>query len=363
MLHGNIFNINNLIRPLTLTGGGIFLVFVILSNILEDSSDPRYANVMQVLPKEANANDHLSDDELFIEPVAINVPLLGSLTAIKSEENIPPMQVSYAQVEYALRLVKLDSFGQLILNASAEASLSRSVARLPADLSEAQIVHIKQLIQRSLPGGAGNQVADVFSKYYRYKTSEKALMMNLPRPDDIDTALEQLATMTDLRYEMMGGEYAEKLFGEQQRRAEHHLVSEIVRRDNTISAEEKDVQLGQLKKEAQNKGLVFSSPSTEVQQLNADIDKMRTDSQDETMIQARREQLLGRVAAEQLSLMESQQNDWQLRYQKFDQEKAFILAAALDDDEREQQLDRLFLRHYSVEELPGARAYDQKFTR
>jgi len=365
MVHGNMINIKSLIQPLVLAGVGMFLFAIVLLDIFEDSSDPEYTTIMQVLPADDTLRNDFNNDEIVIKssPVNNNTPLLSVQLATRSQKAIPKMQVGYAEIEYALRLVKLDSFGQLILNANTEASLSRSVARLPADLSEAQIIHIKELIQTSLPGEAGNQVADVFTKYYRYKVAENDLVMSFSRPDTIDVALEQFVIKTDLRYEMMGDAYAEKLFGEQQLRAEYHLESEVIRRDGSISAEQKNEQLGLLKTKAQDNGLAFSSPSSEVQQLNNDVNKMRADGQDEAMIQDRREQLLGKAAADQLSLMESQQNDWQLRYQKFDQEKAFILAAALDNEEQEQQLDHLFRRHYSAEELPGAKAYDQKFTR
>jgi len=377
MLHGNMINIKSFTRPLLITAGALGLIVTVLTDIVSDSSDPgsldsgsldsRYAKVMQVLPEGDKKNAQLSDKRFIdalideVSPANTNEQQSGASVAVLDELIKPKMQVGFSEVEYALRLVKLDSFGQLVLNDKTESSLSRAVARLPADLPEHEITHILELIQTSLPGEAGAQVADVFTKYYRYKATEKVLVMNSIRPESIDTALEQLATMTELRYEIMGEEYAEKLFGAQQRSAEYHLEREIIRRDNALSVEERNQQLTHLKTTAQQSGLAMSSPSLEVQQLHTEVEKMRVQGQDETMIQMRREQTLGKGAAEQVSLMEQQQNDWQLRYQQFEQEKQVILAAVLDADDQQQQVNSLFLRHYSVEELPGARAYDQQF--
>jgi len=319
---------------------------------------------MQVLLEEEKAPINTDGAELTLtsSPNIQTISQPEPLDTPSVELSKQPMQVGYAQVEYALRLVKLDSFGQLILNANTEASLNRAIARLPADLPEEQIAHIRELIKSSLPGESGAQVADVFTKYYRYKVTEKALLVNSPRPYSLESAVEQLSTMTDLSYEIMGAEYAEKLLGAQQSRAGYHLESELIKRDNSVSIEERNKKLAQLKAEAENNGMIFSSPSEEVQQLNAEVERMRAAGEDETQIQARREQTLGKGAADQLSLMEAQQNDWQVRYQSFEQEKNLLLASALDDHELQQQMDSLFLLHYSVEELPGARAYDKQFT-
>jgi len=374
MLHGNMINIKSFIRPLLITAGSAGLIMTVLTDIISDSSDSdsldlKYSKVMQVLPEGDNKLAHLNDERFIdalideVAPANSGEQQSGAPVAVLDEVIESKMQVGFSEVEYALRLVKLDSFGQLILNDKTEASLNRAIARLPTDLPEDEIAHILELIQTSLPGEAGAQVADVFTKYYRYKVTEKALVMNSPRPDSIDTALEQLATITDLRYEIMGEEYAEKLFGAQQRRAEYHLEREIIKRDDAISVEQRNQQLTQLKTAAQKSGLVMSSPSPEVQQLHDDVEKMRAEGQDEAQIQARREQTLGKGAAEQVSLMEQQQNDWQLRYQQFEQEKQVILAAVLDADDQQQQVNSLFQRHYSAEELPGARAYDQQYAR
>jgi len=362
MLHGNMINLKNFIRTLMCAGGALLLI-VVMSGFSEDSPDPEYTKVMQVFTEEDKSTAYSGGGEVVFETSLESSSELTSEAQVKSSFELAKQQikVGFAEVEYALRLVKLDSFGQLILNDKTEASLNRAVARLPADLPEDEIAHIQALIQTSLPGEAGAQVADVFTKYYRYKVTEKALVMNSPAPDSVDTALEQLATVADLRYEIMGDEYAEKLFGTQQRRAEYYLESEIIREDSTLTVEEQSQKLTQLTVAAEKNGLAISSPSAQVQQLNADVNEMRSAGLNEAMIQERRAQTVGKDAAKQLGLMEAQQNDWQLRYQQFEQEKQLILAAVLDAGDQQKQVDSLFLRHYSAEELAGARAYDQHF--
>ncbi len=363
MLHGKMINIKSCIRPLAVGTGILFLILTVITNFVEDASDPQHANVMHVLLEEKKPAIYSADTEVIeaLSPVIQTISQPETQNLPSAELDKQKMKIGYAQVEYALRLVKLDSFGQLVLNANTEASLSRAVSRLPTDLSEEQIAHILELINNSLPGETGARVADVFTKYYRYKVTVKELMINSSRPDNIDAAIEQLAMTTELRYEILGDEYTEKLFGEQQSRAEYHLERELVRRDSTISTEEKNQQLTLLAAKAKKNSLVLSSPSKEVQKLNADVEQMRLDGLDEELIQERREQTVGKDAAQQLALMEAQKNKWRLRYLEFEREKELILAANLDPDQQQLQVDNLYLLHYSAEELPGARAYDQQF--
>jgi len=288
------------------------------------------------------------------------VQLKAQIEAGAGETQELSINIGFSEVENALLLAKLDPFGGLILNAETEASLNRVVARLPENLDIDDIAHIQELIKQSLPGEAGMQVADVLGKYYRYKGLEKAFAMEAEPPNTMQAALEQLSAIAELRYDAMGADYAESLFGVQQRQAEYYLERDIIEQDNAISEELREQQLLQLSAAAEQGGLSFSSLPDDVQQLNDEVAKMRADGEDESLVQAHRERLLGKDAAEQVARMETQQNDWNLRYQEFELEKEIILTAGLSVGDQQQQIDSLFSRHYSLEELPGAKAYDNQ---
>lgn len=331
---------------------------------MADSSDitpeQAYSNVMTVMPaKIASESTSISLLQKQGQKPSV-VQLKAQIEAGAGETQELSKNIGFSEVENALLLAKLDPFGGLILNAETEASLNRVVARLPENLDIDDIAHIQELIKQSLPGEAGMQVADVLGKYYRYKGLEKAFAMEAEPPNTMQAALEQLSAIAELRYDAMGADYAESLFGVQQRQAEYYLERDIIEQDNAISEELREQQLLQLSAAAEQGGLSFSSLPDDVQQLNDEVAKMRADGEDESLVQAHRERLLGKDAAEQVARMETQQNDWNLRYQEFELEKEIILTAGLSVGDQQQQIDSLFSRHYSLEELPGAKAYDNQ---
>jgi len=365
--------------PEVLIGVSIFGVVVLSSAYSVDgASINNYSSAMTVV-SEVNVSEfndpeeHGDETELVANNLAgkisgvtkpeidLNSDQVTLLNKVLIEENERRNVIGLIEVENALKLAKLDAFGQIIVNADSEASLSRVVARLPSAMSEEEITHIQGLIKLSLPGEAGEQVADVLLKYYRYKEIEKSMVLDSEQPGSMQSALVQLTTMAQVRAEIMGQQYSEDLFGVQQRRAEYYLEKGIIEQDRDLSVEARKHQLHHLKVAAEQQGQYFSSASEEVQALNDEIARLRVAGQNESQILDKRAQLLGSDAAQQLAAMESQQNDWQIRYQHFEQEKQLILASVLETTEQQNQLDALFHRHYSMEELAGARAYDNQF--
>ena len=323
-------------------------------------SEQTYSNVMTVMPEKTTPGQPSLLSGQQVGAVQTERLLDTLIEAGANEIQKLSINIGFAEVENALLLAKLDPFGGLILDAEAEASLNRVVARLPENLDINDIAHIQELIKQSLPGEAGIQVADVLGKYYRYKGLEKAFALEAKPPNTMQAALEQLTAIAELRYDAMGADYADSLFGVQQRQAEYYLERDIIEQDNAITEELREQQLQQLSAAAEQDGLRFTSLPDDVQQLNDEVAKMRADGEDEDTIHAHRERLLGKDAAEQVAKMEVQQNDWSLRYQEFELEKEIILTAGLSVGDQQQQIDSLFSRHYSLEELPGAKAYDNQ---
>ena len=360
MLHENLINIKQFKSSALLLAAGVLVFGLSLFYSPDDTSEFHNAKLMVKMPE---VGSEQASDSGFSHLVDISVDVLAGEKTKETDKESSEAKIHFglAEVENALLLAKLDSFGRLVIDTEAEASLNRVVARLPSGLNTTELAHIQALIKLSLPGEAGEQVADVLSKYYRYKEMEASLILGSESPGSMQAALVQLEMMAELRQQIMGAEYAESLFGLQQRKAEYYLEKGIIEQDASISIQVRNRQLALLDADAQKNGLALNPVSEEVQQLNAEVSNMRTEGLDEALIQARREQTLGKGASDQLSLMEAQQNDWQLRYQSFEQEKNLLLASALDDYELQQQMDSLFLLHYSVEELPGARAYDKQF--
>jgi len=367
-------------RPQALIGISIFIV-VVLSSVYsaEGPSKYNYSNTMTVVSEfdvsKYNDSKGADDETQLVDKIfsgstakATNLKnesegeqiiLLNQVMIKEGDRN---RKIGLVEVENALKLAKLDDFGQLIINADSEASLSRVVAHLPSALSEEEISHIQGLIKESLPGEAGEQVADVLIKYYRYKEVERSIVLDSEQPGSMKSALEQLTTMAQVRTDIMGKQYSEDLFGMQQRRAEYYLERGIIEQDKSLSVEAREMQLAHLKSAAEQQGQSFASSSEEIQKLNADIAEMRVSGQSESQVRERRAQLVGDDAALQMAGMESQHDEWKLRYQNFEQDKQLIIASLLGATEQQSQIDALFSRHYSMEELAGARAYDNQFS-
>ena len=383
MTDANIRNTHGY-RPLALIGAAIFIVIILCSVYLAgDASSYIYSSAMTVVTDtnvaEVNMSELKEYDESDDETELVAKVFSGNnerdakrnlgtrdeqsilLNKVGVEEGKRTKIIGLVEVENALKLAKLDAFGQLIVNADSEASLSRVVARLPSAMGEEEIEQIQRLIKLSLPGESGEQVADVLIKYYRYKEIEQSMVLDSEQPGSMKSALEQLTTMAQVRTEIMGQQFSEDLFGMQQRRAEYYLERGIIEQDKSISIEVRELQLAHLKSAAEKQGQTFVSSSEEIQALNDEIADMRVSGQSEHQVLARRVEQLGDGAALQLAAMDSQKDEWQVRYQSFNQEKQLILASVLGVADQQSQIDDLFQRHYSIEELAGARAYDNQF--
>ena len=344
-------------RPLMLVCGTICILLLVLSDLFEASDKAEYDKVMHTISK--GTTEQVPDtntlesnrerlDELQDRPNLTYAPKPGA------------MRIGFAEVEYALRLVDLDHFGQILLNAETEATLSRSVSRLPQDLSEEELSHAGKLIKMSFPDDAGDQIARIFTRYYHYKIREKILVSDMPAPNSASEALEQLQQISTIRSEMMGPENAEKLFGLQTKRAENRLNQALLEQGNHQSHKVYEKQRRTLDTLATGHDYSKTVHLENLSNMYSDVAALHDADRPEAEIQERMALDVGNDAANQLMKMDNQQQEWNERYQLFSQDKLLVIAASLSDDDQKQQIEELFRLHYSEEELPGARAYDRQ---
>jgi len=280
--------------------------------------------------------------------------LLAGNTATKSGFN-----VSFRDVEDALMMAKLDNVGALILDEQALASLNLVVSRLPDNLTPQDLQKIQNLIKQAQPGEAGEQVAQVLGDYYAFKQAEKEWLKSGVVTNSLQAAIDQLEKITAMRQNYLGQAVADKLFSEQQQKASLSLQKMAIQQDTELSAQQKDSEMALL-----NVSYDSTFPDlneigdVQVQQLNSDVQSMRLAGATHGDIQTMRVEVLGEQAASQVAAMEQQQQQWDSRYQSYNQEKQPILDSALSETDKQQQIEALLSVHYSSDELAGARAYD-----
>ncbi len=287
--------------------------------------------------------------------------------------NEAAFNVSFQEVENALRMAKLDNVGELILDEQALASLNLVVSRLPKNLTPQNIQKIQSLIMKAQPGEAGEQVAEVLGNYYHFKQAEKEWLSSGVAVNSLQAAMDQLEKVSAMRQEYLGQDMADKLFLRQQQKASLSFQSMAIQQNKELSAEQKETELAALSLNNENSrsnlanldrddaGYINSIENNqEVQRLNSDIESMRISGATHSDIHSKRVEVLGEQAASQMQAMETQKSQWENRYQTYKEDKQHILESAITDVDKQQQIEALLSEHYSNDELAGARAYDSQ---
>lgn len=210
-------------------------------------------------------------------------------------------------VREALKAVRLDGNGNLILDHAALQALNSSLQSGDLRLTEQELSALQQMIRDRLPGQAGTQTAQLVGDYYRYLQAEtEYLGTTMPEETTADAGSisahkARYARLRQLREQYLGPEASAKLFRVSDAHAAYMFEAYRIRNDNSLSDEEKLRKVNAL--------------NDELKQQYITID------------------------------------NWQQRYQQFQADKQQILRAGLSDADKISQIKGLLNAQFTAEEL------------
>jgi lipase chaperone LimK len=234
--------------------------------------------------------------------------------------------VDTAAIRNALRDVRVDEEGNLIVDHRALAALQEGFASL-GQLDSSQLVSVQEIIRSGLPPPAGDQAATIVSNYYQYQLAARTLN-DSATGNDLGASQAQLDRLIALRHSYFGAETAEKLFGDEQAYSRFMLASMRIESDGSLSPAEKAQRQSELIK-ALPERLVRETPSG-----------------------------LAETTPDSTPSLDS--GDWASRYAEFERQKQAILDAGLTEEEKDTQVDRLLHEHFAAEEIESALRYESE---
>lgn len=250
-------------------------------------------------------------------------------SAAAARDNSESQRIDAASVRSALRDVRLDEAGNVIVDHRALTALRDGFASIDR-LDPAQLAELQDIIRNGLPPPAGEQTATIVGNYYEYQLAAQT-MLGGSAGESIGGSEAQLERLIALRQSYFGAETAEKLFGDEQAYARFTLESMRIASDDSLPPEEKQKRQEAL---AQTLPASLKGESAAPKSENAP-------------------QAPGGAAAPV-----ERRSDFQLRYAEFERQKQAILAAGLVEEEKSAQLERLLHEHFAADEIDLALRYD-----
>lgn len=118
-------------------------------------------------------------------------------------------------VQSLLYEIEFDEDGNVVVDDEARRLLEKSIFLLGQSQGQLSLDLLDQMIRAGLPGSEGEQVADIFRRYYEYKSAEGELIA-AAEVDGEGAAGEVLDRLVQLRQGYLGYELTRKLFAEEE---------------------------------------------------------------------------------------------------------------------------------------------------
>jgi lipase chaperone LimK len=212
-------------------------------------------------------------------------------------------------VYIALQAVKLDEGGDIILDHDALISLDEALERIHNRLNQASLEALQELIKQSLPGKAGTQTAELVKNYYDF----------LEAKEEFSRINEAMADTNN---------------------------------ENSLQALEINVQLYAELQALRERYLGYEATESLFRVSDANAKYMF-----DSMKLALNDQLTNEERLEQRKIIEAEHleqsiniTNWPSRYSAFNNEKQYIVASSISDDDKRQQLETLLSQHFDEEE-------------
>lgn len=126
------------------------------------------------------------------------------------EPLIEPMAVQALLYE-----IEFDADGNVIVDDKARRLLERAIFQLGQNQDQLSLDLLDQMIRAGLPGSQGDEVADVFKRYYEYKSAESEFV-SAAEVNGAGSAEEVSEQLRELRQGYLGYELAKQLFAEEE---------------------------------------------------------------------------------------------------------------------------------------------------
>jgi lipase chaperone LimK len=271
----------------------------------------------------------------------------------------PPPPTAGAEPVDPSRMFDLGAAGDLRIDLETKAALDMIVAELGANPTPAALAELERSLRSGLPREAAGQVLTLVQSYHAYSQAlaRSATSQKPPQnPEEMRLLLEQDAA---LRRQHFDPASAKALFGVQDAYSRYALDAQAIESSTTLGAVEKARQLHALRSALPPEVLDLEpSLSPTESEMNLRIAQLREQGGTDAEVLAVRTQYLGAEAASSIGESESQNAAWAKRHQAFRQARAALLATSPADPQA--ALEKLLAQHFSADELPGARAYDQQ---
>ena len=291
-------------------------------------------------------------------PTATGSAGTSAAPALGSRPRVLPVPGSGEQVDPA-RMFDLGVAGDLRVDLETKAALDMIVAELGDNPSAEALEKLERSLRGGLPREAAEQVLAMVQSYrsYTQALAKSAALQRPPQsPEEMRQLLEQDAA---LRRRHFDPATSNALFGVQEAYSRYTLDAQAIESDPRLSAVEKARQLHALRSALPGEVAELEPAlSPKASELNLRIAELRERGGTEAQVQALRTQVMGSDAASSIGEMDAQNAQWAERHQAFRQARDALLATSPADPRA--AVEQLLAQHFSGEELPGARAYDQQ---
>lgn len=152
----------------------------------------------------------------------------------------PGEQLPFAEADRAIERLYLSDSGRSEEFEAYERLLLALAESLPARPDEASLARASELLSKSLPAPAAEDVIAVLPSFLSYQQAEKALLGLSPgAPGNIEGAYLHLRLQDALRETILGEQVADQLYSASYRMTEIHLARQMLMQRQDLDEEEK----------------------------------------------------------------------------------------------------------------------------
>ena len=287
----------------------------------------------------------------------------SSLTTQRLQQKpLPPL----TQRAYSLRGTVPD--GELTISADELPLITPAMRRLfeyyLATLGEHTIEAIREQLYDHLQSQYSQKVADTtlpyFDRYisYRLKLTEQELQLaamasSLPT---VELLRQRLALLTEVRATELGADMAEAFFSSDTDYDHYILEKYAIRTNTTLDNEERSQALDSLN---QTWPQFSQNPPLETRQrdISQHVESARSEGVSELYVYTLRSEAFGYEAAERLTALDQQREEWQQRLESYSQQKQELLASGAQ--EQSTVIDTLRANLFTGAELKMVHALEK----
>lgn len=211
--------------------------------------------------------------------------------------------------------------------------------------------------EQGLPPDA---VAEVLALFDRYRDYRRALG-RLERPGTgMDSLRAAYESRYQLRREVLGPAVADGLFAREEAIDRFALEKRAIMQNEQLTPQQRQRRLALIEQQLPADVRQSREQTRVALELRERTRALREAGADEAEVHALRQKLVGAEAAQRLSALERQREEWQARLEAYRRERQRIASSqGLAPEDREAALDRLLAEHFDEHEARRVRALER----